>query len=56
MMSLKSYLRILIVNVYPVPDGDTGTNMYSLPKSVIEELDGRMTTQKRSGKLFVMEA
>ena len=28
------------LNVYPVPDGDTGTNMYLTVGSVIEELEG----------------
>ena len=39
--SLKSYCENLnSLNVYPVPDGDTGTNMSFTLKSVIEELDG----------------
>lgn len=29
------------LNVYPVPDGDTGTNMSLTLRSVVEELDGR---------------
>ena len=28
------------LNVYPVPDGDTGTNMYLTVGSVFEELEG----------------
>ncbi|MEC8364558.1 MAG: DAK2 domain-containing protein [Actinomycetota bacterium] len=37
--SLKSYSENLnSLNVYPVPDGDTGTNMSFTLKSVIEEL------------------
>ncbi len=28
------------LNVYPVPDGDTGTNMALTLESVTEELDG----------------
>ncbi len=39
--SLKSYCENLnSLNVYPVPDGDTGTNMSFTLRSVIEELDG----------------
>jgi len=38
--SLKSYCENLnSLNVYPVPDGDTGTNMSFTLKSVIEELN-----------------
>ena len=29
------------LNVYPVPDGDTGTNMSLALRSVVEELDGK---------------
>ena len=29
------------LNVYPVPDGDTGTNLYLTMESAIEELDAR---------------
>ena len=32
------------LNVYPVPDGDTGTNMALTLESVCEELDGAPTT------------
>ena len=28
------------LNVYPVPDGDTGTNMSLTLRSVVDELDG----------------
>ena len=28
------------LNVYPVPDGDTGTNMALTVASVVQELDG----------------
>ncbi|HMC52299.1 MAG TPA: hypothetical protein VKI64_06015, partial [Acidimicrobiales bacterium] len=28
------------LNVYPVPDGDTGTNMALTLESVVKELDG----------------
>ncbi|MEM7288035.1 MAG: hypothetical protein AAF480_16915, partial [Actinomycetota bacterium] len=28
------------LNVYPVPDGDTGTNMSLTLRSVVEELEG----------------
>ena len=32
------------LNVYPVPDGDTGTNMALTVESVVAELDGSSTT------------
>ncbi len=43
--SLKNYCENLnSLNVYPVPDGDTGTNMSFTLKSVIEELDNNEDT------------
>jgi DAK2 domain fusion protein YloV len=35
--------RINLLNVYPVPDGDTGTNMALTLESVVAELDGAET-------------
>jgi DAK2 domain fusion protein YloV len=40
--------RIDDLNVYPVPDGDTGTNLTMTARSVIDELD-RTTTEDRPG-------
>jgi dihydroxyacetone kinase-like predicted kinase len=40
--------RIDDLNVYPVPDGDTGTNLTMTARAVIEELD-RSTTEDRAG-------
>ncbi len=34
------------LNVYPVPDGDTGTNMFLTVSSVLEELNGVDTTDR----------
>jgi len=31
------------LNVFPVPDGDTGTNMYLTLKTAIENLDKKTT-------------
>ena len=28
------------LNVFPVPDGDTGTNMFLTMKSIVDEIDG----------------
>ena len=39
--------RINRLNVYPVPDGDTGTNMALTLESVVAELDGR---RRRPGR------
>ncbi len=38
--------RIDDLNVYPVPDGDTGTNMTSTARAVVEELDGTSTDER----------
>jgi fatty acid kinase len=40
--------RVDDLNVYPVPDGDTGTNMTLTARSVVEELD-RSSTEDRPG-------
>ncbi len=40
--------RIDDLNVYPVPDGDTGTNLTLTARSVVEQLDDT-TTQDRPG-------
>ena len=40
--------RIDDLNVYPVPDGDTGTNLTMTARSVVDELD-RTTTEDRPG-------
>ncbi|MDX6408727.1 MAG: fatty acid kinase [Gaiellaceae bacterium] len=40
--------RIDDLNVYPVPDGDTGTNLTMTARAVVEELD-RTTTEDRPG-------
>src|SRR4051812_34897558 len=42
----RSRQRIDDLNVYPVPDGDTGTNMTSTARTVVEELD-RTDTDER---------
>jgi len=36
------------LNVYPVPDGDTGTNMALTVESVLEHLDGHASTDQAS--------
>jgi DAK2 domain fusion protein YloV len=38
--------RIDDLNVYPVPDGDTGTNMTLTARAVVEELDGTSTDER----------
>ena len=38
--ALKPTGAINRLNVYPVPDGDTGTNMALTLQSVVDELDG----------------
>jgi len=44
------------LNVFPVPDGDTGTNMYLTLKTAIENLDkNHLKTLKSSAKSFVKE-
>jgi len=40
--------RIDDLNVYPVPDGDTGTNLTMTARAVVDELD-RTTTEDRPG-------
>jgi uncharacterized protein len=40
--------RIDDLNVYPVPDGDTGTNLTMTARAVVDELD-RTTTEDRAG-------
>ena len=40
--------RIDDLNVYPVPDGDTGTNLTMTARAVVDELD-RTTTDDRAG-------
>ena len=42
----RSRQRIDDLNVYPVPDGDTGTNMTMTARAVVEELD-RTDTDER---------
>ncbi len=44
----RSRQRIDDLNVYPVPDGDTGTNLTMTARSVVDELD-RTTTEDRAG-------
>jgi len=38
--------RIDDLNVYPVPDGDTGTNMTLTARAVVDELDKTVTTER----------
>ena len=40
--------RIDDLNIYPVPDGDTGTNLTMTARAVVDELD-RTTTEDRPG-------
>ena len=42
----RSRQRIDDLNVYPVPDGDTGTNMTLTARSVVEELDATQTDER----------
>ncbi|MFL6012018.1 MAG: DAK2 domain-containing protein [Gaiellaceae bacterium] len=42
----RSRRRIDDLNVYPVPDGDTGTNMTSTARAVVEELDATRTDER----------
>jgi len=44
----RSRQRIDDLNVYPVPDGDTGTNLTMTARAVVDELD-RTTTEDRAG-------
>ena len=38
------------LNVYPVPDGDTGTNMALTLAAVCEEVDGAAATSRRCAR------
>ena len=42
----RSRRRIDDLNVYPVPDGDTGTNMTLTARTVVEQLDETTTTER----------
>jgi uncharacterized protein len=42
----RSRQRIDDLNVYPVPDGDTGTNMTLTARSVVEELDATQMDER----------
>src|SRR3954467_7976768 len=42
----RSRRRIDDLNVYPVPDGDTGTNMTMTARAVVEELDQTNTDER----------
>jgi len=42
----RSRQRIDDLNVYPVPDGDTGTNMTLTARSVVDELDATNTDER----------
>jgi DAK2 domain fusion protein YloV len=42
----RSRERIDDLNVYPVPDGDTGTNMTMTARAVVEELDQTKTDER----------
>ena len=42
----RSRRRIDDLNVYPVPDGDTGTNLTLTARSVVEQLDGSATADR----------
>ncbi|HWJ33014.1 MAG TPA: DAK2 domain-containing protein [Gaiellaceae bacterium] len=42
----RSRRRIDDLNVYPVPDGDTGTNMTLTVRAVVDELDETTTTER----------
>jgi len=42
----RSRQRIDDLNVYPVPDGDTGTNMTMTARAVVEELDQTRTEER----------
>jgi uncharacterized protein len=46
----RSRQRIDDLNVYPVPDGDTGTNMTLTARAVVEELD-KTTSDERTALL-----
>jgi uncharacterized protein len=42
----RSRRRIDDLNVYPVPDGDTGTNMTLTARAVVEQLDSTTSTER----------
>ena len=42
----RSRQRIDDLNVYPVPDGDTGTNMTMTARAVVQELDQTDTDER----------
>src|SRR3954470_7363032 len=42
----RSRRRIDDLNVYPVPDGDTGTNMTLTARAVVEQLDATETSER----------
>src|SRR5512133_2088323 len=44
----QSRQRIDDLNVYPVPDGDTGTNLTLTARAVVEQLE-QTTTEDRAG-------
>jgi uncharacterized protein len=44
----RSRQRIDDLNVYPVPDGDTGTNMLLTVRGIAEALDGTTTTDRET--------
>ncbi len=41
--------RINALNVYPVPDGDTGTNMLLTLESILKEASGQDVRRARGG-------
>src|ERR1044072_8510947 len=43
---MRSRQRIDDLNGYPVPDGDTGTNMTLTSRMVVEELDATQTDER----------
>jgi uncharacterized protein len=44
----RSRQRIDDLNVYPVPDGDTGTNLTMTVRAVVDELDKSATEERRA--------
>ena len=44
----RNRARIDDLNVYPVPDGDTGTNLTMTARSVVDQLE-QTTTEDRPG-------
>ena len=54
--ALETHRRMIdLLNVYPVPDGDTGTNMTLTLRSVCEALD-ELSEAQRNDRLVVCEA